>query len=130
MQTERKALLIWAARFACVALFAYLVASLAASTPLLTLTGLGRHVDPVGFVAVVGLFALPFVLLVKVQMYASGWDGFWHHAVAGLLVGTAAALLIAGVRDPIEIGVFALAGMCGSAAYLGARNLGRRVVRW
>ncbi len=129
VKAGQKASLVRAGKFTLVVTFAYLFGSLSASVPLFAL-GIGRWADPFGVVGMVGTLALPFVLVVKLLMYAEGWDGVWHHAAAGLFVGAFAVMLVFEADDFLTIGAFAIAGMCGAMAYLGTRNLGRRVVRW
>ncbi len=92
--------------------------------------GLIGHVDFIGFGLVVGLFALPFVVVAKILMIARAWDGFLHHAIAGAIVGFAAGLLFLGVRLPVEATAFSAAGVAGSLTYLVARNLLRKGMGW
>jgi hypothetical protein len=128
--SEQTAFLVRAAKFVIVVLFAYAVASLAAAFGLGVFAGTYDKTHPFGFALLVGMFAFPFVLVSKWVMYVNGLDGVFPHAIAGLVVGGVAGVLIAEARQPHWIASFALAGMCGALAYLGARNLGRKVVRW
>jgi hypothetical protein len=128
--SEQKAFVVRTTKFAIVVLLAYGVASLVAGTALGLLSGTYNRYHPFALPMLTGIFAFPFVLVSKWVMYVNGLDGVFPHAIAGLVVGGVAGGLIAEARQPHWIASFALAGMCGALAYLGARNLGRKVVRW
>ena len=130
MNASQGAFLIKATKFVATVLFAYAVSSLAAATVLLLLTVGFSDDNLLRFSLLIGIFALPFVLVSKYVLYSNGLDGFLPHTIAGLLVGLAAGVLFAEARSPSWVGAFALSGTCGSLAYLGSRNVGRRVVGW
>jgi len=128
--SEQKAFLVRATKFVAVVLLAYAVASLVAGVALGVLTGTHSRFHPFNLSLLVAMFAFPFVLVSKLVMYANGLDGVFAHTIAGVVVGLVAGVLVAEAREPLWIASFAVAGMGGALAYLGARNLGRRVVRW
>lgn len=130
MNAAQGAFLTKATKLVATMLFAYAVSSLAAAAVLLVLTVGFSDYNFLGFSLLVGIFALPFVLVAKYVMYTNGLDGVLPHIVAGLLVGLAVGVLFAETSSPSWVGAFALSGTCGSLAYLGSRNVGRRVVGW
>lgn len=130
MNPVRKVFFIRATKFALVSLFAYVIASFAAAGALISIVGTPLGPDLVGWAQLVGVFALPFVLVAKWVLFANGLDGGFVHAIAGLIVGTVAGTLIAEARSPQWIGGFAIAGLFGALAFYGARQFGRGVVQW
>jgi hypothetical protein len=134
---EQRAFLIRATKLTLVTIFAYACASMVAgmgvSTTISVLRDLPLHLSRVldiQLAAVAGAFALPFVMIAKSIMFLGGSEGAVKHAIAGLVVGLSASVLFIGQIEPAMNLGFALAGLLASLTYLGARNLGRRVVRW
>jgi hypothetical protein len=126
----RKVQLTKAAKVVVTALVAYAASSFVAATALAFVLDVpGSSLNP-ALAVVVGLVALPCVLVVKVMMIGNQWDGAIPHAIAGAVVGLVASVLILQASHMTDVTVFAVIGMLASLSYLWARTLWRRVLQW
>jgi hypothetical protein len=130
MQADRHVLLTKSAKVVTTALVAYAASSIVAATALAFVLDVPGSSLNLALAVVVGLVALPFVLVAKAAMIGNQWDGAIPHGIAGALVGLMASVLIAGARHMTDVTVFAVIGTIASLSYLWARTLWRRVLQW